>query len=392
MTDIASEDGDEQPEAEQPTPKRLFGQDQTSDPIERPSTAATARTGVSSARGGSTTWSQAPPSKRGTLAGRTTISGGGSIGIAGGRPGSSTSRTHAPVAAHGFYRPMSSQRLQAQRSGRFSASEVPVPESHVANRSSLGSNGTLTQTAVQPSFAPTEARPQTQETDVTERDGLHTGRTSTNSPMGHFTARSESDSVSPLRGTDAGNTLSVDAAKTYRLGSSGTDPKSPKSFRSSFLLPTRHGSIIPDKASDRGSSRSSNQAYNDDTKELPSTGLGRNWEYFPGNTLFCLGGRWQTTRDRPINVATGFLVILPGALFFAFSASWLWHNVSPGIVIVFAYVFALCLSSFIHACVSDPGVSFLIKNLVKLTTNVINRSYRETCITCRHPRMTIRLL
>lgn len=38
-------------------------------------------------------------------------------------------------------------------------------------------------------------------------------------------------------------------------------------------------------------------------------------------------------------------------------APWLWHNISPAIPILFAYVFYICFSSFIHASVVDPGVS-----------------------------------
>ena len=38
------------------------------------------------------------------------------------------------------------------------------------------------------------------------------------------------------------------------------------------------------------------------------------------------------------------------------SASWLWHHVSPAIPIIFAYLFFICFSSFVHASVVDPGV------------------------------------
>jgi palmitoyltransferase ZDHHC9/14/18 len=47
--------------------------------------------------------------------------------------------------------------------------------------------------------------------------------------------------------------------------------------------------------------------------------LGKNYEYFPGNMRFCLGGRWQTARDFPINILTGILVTLPATLFFIYS-------------------------------------------------------------------------
>jgi palmitoyltransferase ZDHHC9/14/18 len=47
--------------------------------------------------------------------------------------------------------------------------------------------------------------------------------------------------------------------------------------------------------------------------------LGRNYEYFEGNTIFWWGGRLQNARDRPINVLTGAVVVLPAVLFFVFS-------------------------------------------------------------------------
>jgi len=37
-------------------------------------------------------------------------------------------------------------------------------------------------------------------------------------------------------------------------------------------------------------------------------------------------------------------------------APWLWHNVSPAIPIFFAYFVFICISSLIHASVTNPGV------------------------------------
>ena len=39
------------------------------------------------------------------------------------------------------------------------------------------------------------------------------------------------------------------------------------------------------------------------------------------------------------------------------SASWTWHHISPAIPIIFAYVFFICFSSFLHGSLTDPGVS-----------------------------------
>jgi palmitoyltransferase ZDHHC9/14/18 len=55
------------------------------------------------------------------------------------------------------------------------------------------------------------------------------------------------------------------------------------------------------------------------SKELVKKELGKNYEYFAGNTVFFGGGRLQNTRDRPVNIATGLMVLVPAGLFFGFS-------------------------------------------------------------------------
>jgi palmitoyltransferase ZDHHC9/14/18 len=55
------------------------------------------------------------------------------------------------------------------------------------------------------------------------------------------------------------------------------------------------------------------------TKEAVKKELGKNYEFFQGNTVFWMGGRFQNTRDRPINIATGLLLLLPLGLFAGFS-------------------------------------------------------------------------
>ena len=45
------------------------------------------------------------------------------------------------------------------------------------------------------------------------------------------------------------------------------------------------------------------------------------------------------------------------------SAPWLGRNVSIAIPVLFGYVLAICLSSFVHASVTDPGVSIADSHL-----------------------------
>lgn len=47
--------------------------------------------------------------------------------------------------------------------------------------------------------------------------------------------------------------------------------------------------------------------------------LGRNYEYFPGNTIICFWGRCQTTRDLPMNLLTAVLILVPTGLFGGYS-------------------------------------------------------------------------
>lgn len=50
---------------------------------------------------------------------------------------------------------------------------------------------------------------------------------------------------------------------------------------------------------------------------VPKGGI--NYHYFSGNTIFLWGGRLQNTRDRPVNIASGIIVILPAILFLVYS-------------------------------------------------------------------------
>jgi palmitoyltransferase ZDHHC9/14/18 len=93
-----------------------------------------------------------------------------------------------------------------------------------------------------------------------------------------------------------------------------------------------------------------------DPKDIMVRSVGKNYEYFTGNTVFCLGGRLQNSRDRPINIISAVFILLPIGLFFASSGPWLWANVSPAIPVLFAYLSLICFSSFWHASVSDPGI------------------------------------
>ncbi|EER24403.1 Eukaryotic peptide chain release factor GTP-binding subunit [Coccidioides posadasii str. Silveira] len=280
--------------------------------------------------------------------------------------GSRISRTHVPsLTSHAFFRPMSSQRLQMQRSGRpptattqgFSSEDG---QSDIANpaRRSLISNSTGLPGL---SGLDYEIPPPSRGTEFTDPVFLDRG-TSTASPTGNTTVRSGGDSVRLLHDRSRGTAPThLNLGNNFKQGVSQDPPqRSPLSFRSGFLKtskgehPERPDSRDHERLSSAASSPVSNVLKSE--KPAPKGNLGKNYEYFTGNTIFFWGGRFQNARDRPVNIATGIFVVLPGALFFGYSAPWLWHNLSPAIPIVFAYVFFLCVSSFLHASLVNPGI------------------------------------
>ncbi|KAL5049859.1 Palmitoyltransferase erf2 [Aspergillus fruticulosus] len=273
------------------------------------------------------------------------------------RPDSSASRlsrTHIPsLAASGFFRPMSSQRLQAHR-GRPVTNHTTVStedwgDQMNQNRRSLISNSTFPNSL---SVADQEVPPSrgTEFTDPIIPDRHHSNASPTANTT---TVRSESANL--LRDREQPPHLNLEV--NYK----GTnEPEMPQRTRLSFLSLQNRNPPAQDRdsrAHERLSSAdSSPRSLEKKPEPAKSRGKGRNYEYFVGNTVFWGGGRFQNSRDKPVNIATGLLVLVPSGLFFGFSGPWIWRNISPGIPVLFAYVFYLCFSSFIHASVIDPGV------------------------------------
>ncbi|USP82661.1 uncharacterized protein yc1106_09935 [Curvularia clavata] len=325
-------------------------------PPSRPSSITTAHSGSQNR------WSQQSPRRGGGM------SVAGSLGHQS-RPTTAASRTHVPLAAHGFFRPMSSQRLQQQRNQRPTSllghNSLYSETTHESNtnpyRSSVGS--TQTNRGVMTLGLHHEEDlhpPPSRGTDITDRD-MPDRTTANSTPTGAETVRSHGESITPLQRPrperlDLANTRGAEAGKLPPAPS-----KSPRSFRSSFMISSRDGrsnQIRPHQGHEKLTSAepSPRLARKEATKEAVKKELGKNYQYFTGNTAFCWGGRLQNTRDRPVNVATAILIILPAGLFFGFSAPWLWLHVSPAIPILFAYLLLVSVSSFLHASASDPGI------------------------------------
>ncbi|KAF2146320.1 uncharacterized protein K452DRAFT_219830 [Aplosporella prunicola CBS 121167] len=324
-------------------------------------------------------YSQPPPSRRGAGAhgpSPGTLSGSGEP--VSHRPATATSRTHVSgIQSSAFFRPMSANRLQQQRSQR--------PGSLVG-RSSMSHDGQsdMVRNSYRNSIASNPSQghplglhhehdgeglpPPSRGTEFSDRD-LPDRTTANTTPTGGDTVRSRGESIAPLQKPNPN--LHLDVSGANRSGSGLAPPqKSPRSFRSSFMIASRgpnSGSLRPQgQGHEKLSSAASSPrlAAADATADAAiakaeaqkEANLGRNYQYFTGNTVFCWGGRLQNTRDRPVSIGTGLLVVVPAALFLGFSAPWLWLHVSPAIPILFSYLLLMCMSSFFHASLSDPGI------------------------------------
>ncbi len=332
MTDLVSEDGDDFRAEGAASGRRsaagISSRGHSND-IARPPSARSSQT---------RSWTQTPPSRRNIpspllgswRSGRAFGGPGGTITNSS-RPQSSTtstSRTHVPsLASHAFFHPMSSQRLQAQRAGRPTTTQPPIPRLDYGselgsntNRQSLESSATVQQGPIL--HQDNDFPPPSRGTEFTEPEDRGTA---TASPTGNATLRSLGDSESPLHNRYSnprpGN---LDLGRNYKKVDARSSPtqKSPKSFRTNFFHPSKGGVPVHDDNQGHERLSSSTPSPNSrQSKQLPNPNpeSGTNYQYFSGNTVFCWGGRLQNTRDRPINIATGLLVILPSALFLAYS-------------------------------------------------------------------------
>lgn len=208
---------------------------------------------------------------------------------------------------------MSSQRLQAQRSTRPSTAvreELPRLSSSTVNRPSIDTNRTTT-----PQRLDVGPPPSSRGTDFTEHDPRDRALYNV-SPSGNHTIQSADESTRPLQASSL-HPQRLESRDQRDLGVTRT----PVSFKSSFL---RYSRATPTPVSTQlpQGERLSNETNSPRLQEKQSARLdmspGKNHEYFAGNTVFCWGGRLQNTRDRPINMITGFLVIIPSILFLVF--------------------------------------------------------------------------
>lgn len=232
-------------------------------------------------------------------------------------PVSQASRTHVPsLTAQGFLKPMSSQRLQAQRLRRPLGARSMQPPAEIPD----GDADDDAQSMASSRQGPFHAMPKSHRlapsitTEYTQSEAPETVDVS----FPDFTSHNDGESqfVNGASPQKSHRPSRLNIASTHTAG----DPpqKSPLSFRSGLSLGSKHrleAGHLP------LSSNTTSPRYPPESNAEIATksALGKNYEYFEGNTVFWLGGRVQNARDRPINIATGIFLILPAVLFFVFS-------------------------------------------------------------------------
>jgi palmitoyltransferase ZDHHC9/14/18 len=358
MTDIASEDGDHG-ESYSPTKE-----------TERPGTAVSSKGAFAGSAARRTYISNISTKRNSAQSTATTM----------------TSRSHVPsLTSNAFFRPLSSQKLQAQRGGSRPTTMNQPPQVPPLPTANLDDNATdAGASVIQNSASPTspvgqsrlhsednQRSLQSRGSEFTGYDAFDHATTTTSPTQGYHPAGSMTDSVRPLhRNSDQvqPQELRVDIAHNQPARPGNLPNRSSRSFRSNFRMPgskgdqgqpSRNRSTEGAEKLSSGNSTPRNPpgAQNNYEPKHPEVrGGGHVHQYFEGNTRFFFGGRWQNSKQKPINIATGIFIMVPGVLFFVFQAHWLWHNISPALPIVGAYLFYICLSSFIHASVSDPGI------------------------------------
>lgn len=267
------------------------------------------------------------------------------------RPTTAGSRSHvASLRSPAFLTPMSSQRLQAHR-GQW-PSPPPIgqtrensfeSEDHFRNPSHRDSSETAT-TARERS-GPGGLHTQYYEDEGTvapaSRASLETERTEQPHDQNLATAPTNSRLVNTDFRHDAAQSVETFNDTNGAQKSASLEPKnehiadhesasksrSPREFVAAFrgrggeeyMKASGHEKLSSlDSSSSKKLPPSVQKSNNVSAAQDDMKFLGRNWEYFDGNTIFFLNGRLQTARDRPIVVATGLAIILPSILFYIF--------------------------------------------------------------------------
>lgn len=72
--------------------------------------------------------------------------------------------------------------------------------------------------------------------------------------------------------------------------------------------------------------------------------------------VYLCGGRLFFVKKKPYSIAIGAVIILCGVLYWIYEASFAWNHQSPAVVLIFTYLWFLCLCLLIKGSTSDPGI------------------------------------
>lgn len=225
---------------------------------------------------------------------------------------SKTSRSHVPsLASHAFFRPMSPQRLQAQRGMIPSRTRMRSEDSEAGTETSRHSFTTNATEQAEP-FPKRDLHSRgTESLDEDERDTLHAG------PNEDVTLQSVSDGEGTFRYEPQGYRPQA-AEPQYKDAQHEHRPsRSPRSLSTNIIRNTASGHREA-QGHERLSSSNNSPTFAKLPEDFKSSDE-RNYQYYPGNTFFCFRGRWQNTRERPVNIASGILVLVPAILFLIYS-------------------------------------------------------------------------
>lgn len=272
----------------------------------------------------------APRTAPSTIRSSSTFLGGGrtSYQSDGSRPATGTSRTHVPnLVSSAFMTPISSRHAR-ERSAQTPTSPPPHQQQlPIARKSSesgrrshrhRNSNASIVTVDNQRPLIDPDAPPlpTSRGTGVTTRETNQNGTT-----LGTVDTAASTTPLQTL--APAGQFTTGPGARSSSL--QPLPPKSPRSsLRASWSRQSR-GS----RTNVRTNARDGHQKLEsrppspgsqpDNAKGFGRKKLGRNYEYFSGNAIFFLRGNLMNARQRPLNLCTAFLAILPAALFFGFS-------------------------------------------------------------------------
>lgn len=235
---------------------------------------------------------------------------------------SSAPSTHVPsLASHAFFRPMSSQRLQAQRSRpNHVTQQAPNIDGFGEMGSGANGQGMGSNAAGQPqrpichdTDLPTPSRG----TDFSEADEADTINAS---PTGNATVQSIGDSERPLQTESSKKEPKYQSPNDSKHSTEINQPvqKNNMTFSANFYVSTKRDML------ELGEGRGPNLGPSPNAPAVSASAgktsqPGINYQYFSGNTGFCCRGRLQNARGPRANIITAVLVLLPTALFFGFS-------------------------------------------------------------------------